>query len=87
MLAYLQMVDHVKNIQSIFLNQLVEEGNTVLVVEHHLDVIKCADWVIDLGPGGGESGGHIVAQCPPEEIANNPTSITGKYLKTLLVPN
>ena len=65
------------------LNQLVEEGNTVLVVEHHLDVIKCADWVIDLGPGGGESGGHIVAQGPPEEITNNPTSITGKYLKTL----
>ncbi len=52
------------------LNQLVEEGNTVLVVEHHLDVIKCADWIIDLGPGGGESGGHIVAQGPPEEIAN-----------------
>ncbi|MCA9419881.1 MAG: hypothetical protein KC592_02615 [Nitrospira sp.] len=67
------------------LNQLVEEGNTVLVVEHHLDVIKCkcTDWVIDLGPGGGDSGGHIVAQGPPEEIANNPTSITGKYLKTL----
>jgi excinuclease ABC subunit A len=71
----------------IVLNQLVEEGNTVLVVEHHLDVIKCADWVIDLGPGGGESGGHIVAQGPPEDIANNPTSITGKYLKTLLAPN
>ena len=69
------------------LNQLVEEGNTVLVVEHHLDVIKCADWVIDLGPGGGESGGHIVAEGPPEEIAKNPNSITGKYLKTLLVPN
>ena len=69
------------------LNQLVEEGNTVLVVEHHLDVIKCADWVIDLGPGGGESGGHIVAQGPPEDIAKNPKSITGKYLQTLFVPN
>jgi excinuclease ABC subunit A len=66
------------------LDQLVEEGNTVLVVEHHLDVIKCADWVIDLGPGGGESGGHIVAQGPPEEIANTPKSLTGKYLKPLL---
>jgi excinuclease ABC subunit A len=66
------------------LNQLVEEGNTVLVVEHHLDVIKCADWVIDLGPGGGESGGHIVAQETPEDIANCPESITGKYLKPLL---
>ena len=69
------------------LNQLVEEGNTVLVVEHHLDVIKCADWVIDLGPGGGESGGHIVAQGPPEEIANTPKSLTGQYLKPLFGPH
>ena len=66
------------------LNQLVEEGNTVLVVEHHLDVIKCADWVIDLGPGGGESGGHIVAEGSPETIAKNRASLTGKYLKLLL---
>ena len=66
------------------LNQLVEEGNTVLVVEHHLDVIKCADWVIDLGPGGGESGGHIVAEGSPEDIANTPKSLTGQYLKPLL---
>ncbi len=69
------------------LNQLVEEGNTILVVEHHLDVIKCADWVIDLGPGGGESGGHIVAQGPPETIGNSPESVTGKYLKPLFAPN
>ena len=68
------------------LNQLVEEGNTVLVVEHHLDVIKCADWVIDLGPGGGEAGGHIVAQGTPEAIAKNPKSITGHYLKHLVHP-
>ena len=67
------------------LNQLVEEGNTVLVVEHHLDVIKCADWVIDLGPGGGEAGGHIVAQGPPEATANTPQSLTGQYLKSLLL--
>ena len=67
------------------LNQLVEEGNTVLVVEHHLDVIKCADWVIDLGPGGGESGGHIVAQGTPEEIGQHEESITGQYLKPLLI--
>ena len=66
------------------LGQLVDEGHTVLVVEHHLDVIKCADWVIDLGPGGGESGGHIVAQAPPEDIAKNPNSITGHYLKPLV---
>jgi excinuclease ABC subunit A len=63
------------------LNQLVEEGNTVLVVEHHLDIIKCADWVIDLGPSGGEPSGHIIAQGTPEEIANNPESITVQYLK------
>ncbi len=69
------------------LNQLVEEGNTILIVEHHLDVIKCADWVIDLGHGGGESGGHVVAQGPPETIGNSPESITGKYLKPLLAPN
>ncbi|MDH3772330.1 MAG: hypothetical protein OET79_15260, partial [Nitrospirota bacterium] len=66
------------------LNQLVEEGNTVLVVEHHLDVIKCADWVIDLGHGGGESGGQIVAEGPPEDIAKNPKSITGQFLRPLL---
>ena len=68
------------------LNQLVEERNTVLVVEHHLDVIKCVDWVIDLGPGGGESGGHIVAQGTPDDIANAPKSLTGQYLKRLLAP-
>ena len=66
------------------LHQLVVEGNTVLVVEHHLDVIKCADWVIDLGPGGGEAGGHIVAQGTPEEIVDTPQSLTGQYLKPLL---
>jgi len=67
------------------LNQLVDEGNTVLVVEHHLDIIKCADWVIDLGPGGGESGGYIVAEGPPEAITQNSHSITGQYLYSLLV--
>ncbi len=65
----------------------MEEGNTVLVVEHHLDVIKCADWVLDLGPGGGDSGGHIVAQGPPEEIARDQNSITEKYLQPLLPSN
>jgi len=63
------------------LNRLVENGNTVLVVEHNLDVIKNADWIIDLGPEGGEKGGYIVAEGTPEEIAKNMKSYTGKYLK------
>ncbi len=63
------------------LNQLVDKGNTVIVIEHNLDVIKVADNIIDLGPGGGEYGGEIVATGTPEEVAENPKSITGKYLK------
>lgn len=63
------------------LNKLVDKGNTVVIVEHNLDVIKTADWVIDLGPGGGESGGNIIAQGTPDEIILNSNSVTGKYLK------
>jgi excinuclease ABC subunit A len=66
------------------LNRLVEVGNTVVVIEHHLDVIKTADWVIDLGPEGGEKGGEIVAAGTPEEIARNPQSHTGRALAPLL---
>jgi len=62
----------------------VDAGNTVIVVEHNLDVIKCADWVIDLGPEGGEAGGEIVAEGTPEQIAATPASITGQMLKPLL---
>jgi excinuclease ABC subunit A len=62
------------------LNKLVDKGNTVIIVEHNLDVIKIADYIIDLGPGGGEHGGEVVATGTPEEIARNPESITGKYL-------
>lgn len=62
------------------LNKLVDKGNTVIVVEHNLDVIKTADWIIDLGPGGGEFGGKIVAEGTPEQIIKNKKSITGKYL-------
>jgi len=58
----------------------MDVGNTILLVEHHLDVIKCADWVIDLGPWGGNSGGQIVAQGTLEDITKNRNSITGKYL-------
>ncbi len=62
------------------LNRLVEKGNTVLIIEHNLDVIKFADYIIDLGPGGGEFGGNIVATGTPEEITRNPESLTGKFL-------
>jgi excinuclease ABC subunit A len=62
------------------LQKLVDKGNTVIVVEHNLDVVKVADHIIDLGPGGGEHGGKIIAQGTPEEIAENKNSLTGKYL-------
>ena len=62
------------------LNRLADMGNTVVVIEHNLDVVKCADWIIDLGPEGGANGGTIVATGTPEEIAAHPTSYTGKYL-------
>lgn len=66
------------------LQRLVDKGNTVLVIEHNLDVIKSADYLIDLGPEGGEGGGTVVATGTPEEVATNPRSYTGKYLKDLL---
>ncbi|TPG43552.1 excinuclease ABC subunit UvrA [Sphingomonas koreensis] len=66
------------------LHALVEQGNTVVVIEHNLDVIKTADWVIDLGPEGGVKGGEIVAVGTPEDVANEPRSFTGKYLQPLL---
>lgn len=66
------------------LNKLVTKGNTVVVVEHNLDVIKFADYVIDLGPGGGEHGGKIIAEGTPEEIIKNKKSLTGKFLKAEL---
>ncbi|MGY8640907.1 MAG: excinuclease ABC subunit UvrA [Verrucomicrobiales bacterium] len=61
--------------------RLRDAGNTLIVIEHNLDVIKCADWVIDLGPGGGESGGKIIAEGTPEFVARDKKSLTGKYLK------
>ncbi|WP_310466935.1 excinuclease ABC subunit UvrA [Sphingomonas sp.] len=66
------------------LHRLVEQGNTVVVIEHNLDVIKTADWVLDLGPGGGVNGGEIVVEGTPETIAAEPRSFTGQYLKPLL---
>jgi len=66
------------------LNRLVDKGNTVLVIEHNLDVIKCADWIIDLGPEGGADGGHVVAAGTPEEVAAVQESHTGRFLEPLL---
>ncbi len=64
--------------------RLIQNGGSVLVIEHNLDLISAADWVIDLGPEGGEAGGHIVAQGPPESLASVPESYTGRYLKQVL---
>ena len=61
-----------------------DHGNTVVVIEHNLDVIKCADWIIDLGPEGGEGGGTIVAKGTPEDVARVESSHTGRYLRPML---
>ena len=66
------------------LHEFVEQGNTVIVIEHNLEVIKTADWIIDLGPGGGAGGGRVVATGTPEDVAKNPESLTGKYLAKYL---
>ena len=66
------------------IQRLVDEGNTVIVIEHNLDVIKCADQIIDLGPEGGDGGGTIVATGTPEEVAMVSESYTGQYLKKIL---
>lgn len=67
------------------MQRLVDKGNSILVIEHNLDVIRCADWIVDLGPEGGDKGGEIVATGTPEEVADHPTSHTGRYLKQVLV--
>lgn len=69
------------------IQKLRDQGNTLVVIEHNLDVIKTADWVIDLGPEGGVGGGRIIAQGSPEDISENPGSITGAYLKVVLAKN
>ncbi len=77
---------HLADVQRLLhvLHQLVDAGHTVIVIEHHLDVVKQADWVIDLGPEGGEEGGRIVAQGTPEEVARAKKSYTGQALAPLL---
>jgi len=66
------------------LNRLADMGNTILVIEHNMDVIKCADWLIDMGPEGGERGGRVVAEGRPEDIVEAPQSYTGQYLRKRL---
>jgi len=77
---------HLKDIQKLLevVNRLADAGNTVIVIEHNLDVIKTADWVIDLGPEGGDEGGLVVAEGTPEQVAKNKASTTGAYLKPYL---
>ena len=78
---------HFYDIQNlmIVLNRLIERGNTVLIIEHNMDVIKCADHIIDLGPEGGDKGGYIIAEGTPEEIIKKKKSYTGLYLKKELI--
>jgi excinuclease ABC subunit A len=66
------------------LNDLVDRGNTVIVIEHNLDVIKSCDYIIDLGPEGGDRGGRIISSGTPEEVAENKNSYTGMFLKNCL---
>ena len=73
-------VHHLLNV----LQRLVDKGNSLIVIEHNLDVIRCADWIVDLGPEGGDKGGQVIATGTPEEVAQNKKSYTGKYLKQVL---
>lgn len=77
---------HFYDIQQLLnvLNRLRDHGNTIVVIEHNLDVIKTADWIVDLGPEGGVKGGHIIAEGTPEDVAKNPASHTGRFLKHML---
>ncbi|MDR0498330.1 MAG: ATP-binding cassette domain-containing protein, partial [Holophagales bacterium] len=77
---------HLKDIQKLLevINRLVEQGNTVIVIEHNLDVIKTSDWIIDLGPEGGDAGGRMIAKGTPEQVAANKRSMTGKFLRPYL---
>ena len=77
---------HFHDIQQLLdiLHRLKKHGNTIIVIEHNLDVIKTADWIIDLGPEGGDGGGEIIAIGTPEELAKHTTSYTGKFLKQML---
>jgi excinuclease ABC subunit A len=77
---------HLKDIQKLLevVNRLVETGNTLIVIEHNLDVIKTADWILDMGPEGGGEGGRVIAVGTPEQVARQKASVTGKYLAPYL---
>jgi excinuclease ABC subunit A len=77
---------HFADIQTLLvvLFRLRDAGNTLIVIEHNLDVIKCADWIVDLGPGGGSEGGELVATGTPEQVAENERSATGRFLRKVL---
>jgi excinuclease ABC subunit A len=77
---------HFDDVQKLLvvLNRLVDKGNTIIVIEHNLDVIKCADWVVDLGPDGGDEGGEVVAMGTPEDVVSVERSHTGRFLQKTL---
>ena len=77
---------HLHDVQKLLtaFQKLVAAGHTIIVIEHHLDVIKCADWIIDLGPEGGKAGGHLVFQGIPEDLVKVPESYTGQFLQEKL---
>ena len=76
-------VDDIRKLSGVF-DRLIEAGHTLLLIEHNLDVIKLADWIIDLCPEAGDAGGEVVAMGRPEDIARNPRSLTGQWLAPLL---
>jgi excinuclease ABC subunit A len=78
---------HFQDIQLLLnvLHDLTDKGNTIVVIEHNLDVIKTADWIIDIGPNGGDNGGQIVGEGTPEKLSQNKNSYTAKYLKEMLI--
>ncbi len=77
---------HFEDIQILLnvLQKLVDQGNTIIIIEHNLDILKSVDYLFDMGPEGGRGGGLIVAEGTPEELADNPDSVTGPYLRSVL---
>ena len=84
--ARAQLVELEAELVGLVLHELVEQGNTVVVIEHNLDVVKTADWIVDIGPEGGDGGGEIIAVGTPEDVAKVKRSYTGQYLGPMLKP-